>query len=448
MTVSLRTKLLLTSAATVAAVLAIVGVALWRSLFDNELNQLDARLCMEARRVSEMASLQPDSRHLQDDIANKLGLQSNDQLLIRLAQNAPQSELQTMGQWHEIAPSPAAMNCQVTTWQMGTGTWHAAKVKHHDQTGLVGADVSAVTNNLRSSLSKSLGVVVPLAAILALLSGWSLSAMMMRPINRLRESMRQLESKDLGQRIEATNEGREFNELIDAYNAMLERLDHSFHQASRFSADAAHELKTPLTVIQGRIEQAIKRSEGRAIQDELTKMLAQVNWLTGITRKLLMLSQADAGKMALNRSRVDVSTMLTDMVADAHMLLTEQELISEIEPHLIVQADALLLQQLLNNLISNAVRHGLVDGWIRVSAQTSQTHVCITVSNQCERLPPDQRAFIFQRFFRSTNTLDRHLEGSGLGLSLAREIARAHGGDLELAPSDERIACFTLRLPI
>ena len=103
--------------------------------------------------------------------------------------------------------------------------------------------------------------------------------------------MRGVTKAALDQRLDAAGEDREFKELITAYNVMLERLQQSFQQASRFSADAAHELKTPLTILRGRVEQAIKKSDNRAIQADLTQLLDEVGRLAAITRKLLLLSR-------------------------------------------------------------------------------------------------------------------------------------------------------------
>jgi len=107
---------------------------------------------------------------------------------------------------------------------------------------------------------------------------------MMRPVNRLRNAMQGVTRNALDQRLSAQGEDHEFAELIDAYNTMLQRLEASFHQASRFSADAAHELRTPLTILQGRIEQAVNRSDHRVIQSDLVGMLDEVGRMAAITR--------------------------------------------------------------------------------------------------------------------------------------------------------------------
>ena len=129
--------------------------------------------------------------------------------------------------------------------------------------------------------------------------------------------MEAVNQQSLEHRLPAGREDREFKELIDAYNRMLDRLEASFHQATRFSADAAHELRMPLTSLQGQIEQAMRLSGDEPIQVQLSQMLDEAGRLSSITRKLLLLSQADAGKLALLRTPVDLSSMLQDDVQGA-----------------------------------------------------------------------------------------------------------------------------------
>jgi signal transduction histidine kinase len=216
---------------------------------------------------------------------------------------------------------------------------------------------------------------------------------------------------------------------------MLERLQISFQQASRFSADAAHELKTPLTILQGRLEQAVNHSDNRAIQAELTGLQDEVGRLTSITRKLLLLSQADAGRLALNITQIDLSGMLVELLSDAEMLLSGQELSSAIEPNLFTQGDVLLLRQMFNNLVSNAVRYCRPAGSILVTASARHGGIEVVFRNACDPISQESRSHFFDRFYRGEASHNRAIEGNGLGLSLAREIARAHGGDLMLMRS-------------
>jgi signal transduction histidine kinase len=192
----------------------------------------------------------------------------------------------------------------------------------------------------------------------------------------------------------------------------------------------------------------MNKAESGAAHDELAGMLEEVSRLATITRKLLLLSQADAGRLPLHQSRVDLTEMLDGLMADAQMLGGERTISSEVERGLVVQCDALLVRQLLNNLLSNAVRYCLPGGWIKVIGRRLPAGIEVIFANATAPIPAEDRQRFFDRFYRGDPAHGRSVEGSGLGLSLAREIARAHGGDLTLQPSAETEARLRLWLPL
>ena len=246
-------------------------------------------------------------------------------------------------------------------------------------------------------------------------------------------------------------EGGTFLVLILTGTAALIWLDRRDARRARslqaFFASVTHELRTPLTILQGRLEDAVNKSDNPAVQAELSALQDEVGRLSGITRKLLLLSQADAGRLALHVGVVDVSGMLAELLIDAEMLLGGQKLSTVIQPHLMTRGDALLLRQLFNNLISNAVRYCAPGGAIAVTARSTSVGTEVTFRNACNPISSESRACFFDRFYRGDASHNRAIEGNGLGLSLAREIARAHGGDLSLQSSAEDEVVMRLLLP-
>ncbi|GEM_PF-6350888 len=267
-------------------------------------------------------------------------------------------------------------------------------------------------------------------------------------IQRLTATIRRVTAQGLDQRIPATGEERDFAELIGVFNDMLERLERSFRQASRFSGDAAHELRTPLTILQGRIEQAMHQVEaGSAMQVTLSGVLDEVRRLSSISQKLLLLAQADAGRLSLHRVRCDLSAALADLAEDARMLAPTLQVDEAIASGIMVAADADLLRQALHNLVGNAIKYNLPDGWIRIDASVSARRVTVSVANASHDIAAADRSLIFERFHRADPARSRGIEGFGLGLGLAREIVRAHGGDLTLDDSPAGETRFSLTLP-
>lgn len=292
--------------------------------------------------------------------------------------------------------------------------------------------------------------LVSIPAVLLLVAGgaWSLSGSALSPIRQLTREIQQVSIKGLDRRVSSNGIDVEFVELIQVFNQMLERLERSFKQASRFSADAAHELKTPLTILQGELEQTLQEAEtGSPLQQRLGNLLDEVRRLSSIVRKLLLLSLADAGQMSLYKAEVDVSAMLLEMVEDLELLAPDLNVETEIANNLCVWGDRDLLAQVWQNLFSNAIKYNLPNGWIRVDAYQQAGTLFVTISNASQEISPSDRHLIFNRFHRCDPAHTRKVEGTGLGLSLAREIARAHGGDLILNPVSSNQTAFTLSLP-
>jgi heavy metal sensor kinase len=311
----------------------------------------------------------------------------------------------------------------------------------------VAADLAAISAELWQALLKISAVAGPIALLLTVLGAWLSSWLALRPVTRLRDAMKTVDQRALDKRLPMEREAREFRELISSYNGMLERLEASFNQASRFSADAAHELKTPLTILRGQIERAIPRAGSDEQQRNLAEMLDEVGRLASISRKLLMLSQSDAGRLVLRRARVDLSAMLRDRVADARMLELRASLSVQIPDGLSLLADEELLGQVLNNLLDNAIRYTPPGGRIDILAQSKPSCAELRFANTTRPISQADRARLFERFYRGDQARNRGVDGHGLGLSLSRVIARAHGGDLVLEPSEETEIVFRLTLP-
>ncbi len=325
-------------------------------------------------------------------------------------------------------------------WHIGLACSDRARVAIAVDTSVVDADMAGVRNAFVLAL-------LPVLIFIGL-GSWALSERALHALQKLTATCRRVTAEGLDQRISAVGEDREFAELIEVFNGMLERLQRSFGQAHRFSADAAHELKTPLAILQGQLERAIQSVEsGSAMQVELSSILDEVRRLSTISAKLLLLSQADAGRLAIHREPFALSQALEELVEDTRMLAPHLQVSSQILPGLVIQADGSLMRQILHNLISNAIKYNIEGGWICISSSSAPQFVEVIVSNASEGIPLADRYRIFERFYRADPAHGRKVEGVGLGLSVSREIARAHGGDLVLKANGEGRVDFAIRLP-
>lgn len=473
MSMSFRLRTFLASAAMVMAVLAAVLAVGWMRVMAFEVERLDVRLCSEARRLAFEQFPATHLGRLEADIRGKLHLERPEHLLLEFRRTEGDMGFRSP-RWPEIvrpaaeltwaperddarakvpradAAPPKSANtllCELASFSAQGQDWRMARADKDAAVGTVAVNLQAPRTEIRNALLSALLFEAPLALVLAGLGGWLLSSFTLRPVNRMREAMRAMAPALLDQRLREQGEDHEFAELIRAYNAMLERLERSFQQASRFSADAAHELKTPLTVLRGRIEQARRKATHDDLRADLSELLDEVGRLSAITRKLLLLAHADAGKLELHLEQVDLTALLLDVTADVPLMVEDRELVFAIAPGLCVRADATLLRQLLNNLMSNAARYSVAGGCIAVRAARSAAQVEVDFRNTSRTIPAAERAHFFERFYRGDAARNRTVEGHGLGLSLALEIARAHAGQLVLLPSDDTEVHLRLTLP-
>ncbi|VXD14623.1 ATP-binding protein [Planktothrix paucivesiculata] len=347
---------------------------------------------------------------------------------------------------HNRFPPPPPQ-LKIITRRSPTGLWRVGLVTFPHQKVAIAVNLSIIDQEMTSVRN---GFLVSIPILLLLIAGgsWALAGSALRPIQELTKSIQQVTVQGLDQRVPVSTTDMEFVELIQVFNQMLERLERSFKQASRFSGDAAHELKTPLAILQGELEQMLQKAETESsTQQALSHLLDEVRRLGVTTRKLLLLSLADAGQMRIYQTRVNLYPVLLDMMEDIELLDPDLTIKTEIDPELIVLGDQDLLTQVIQNLISNAIKYNLPEGWIKIKSYQRGKKVIINVSNASKDIHIKDRDRLFDRFYRGDPARTRQIEGIGLGLSLAREIARAHQGDLTLDSLQLGQTAFTLTLP-
>ncbi|MFO1484295.1 MAG: ATP-binding protein [Verrucomicrobiaceae bacterium] len=326
-------------------------------------------------------------------------------------------------------------------------TWRVGVMGNPYTTLALGADMVAVETGM-AELKRAFLIGLPLVIVCVAIGSWWLAGRAWRPVQQLTKAVENVNAHGLDQRLDSSGHEGEFRRLIEVFNAMLARLEKSFHQSSRFTADAAHELRTPLTILQGELEQALQEAgTGSAEQKRVVPLLDEVQHLKAIVEKLLLLSQADAGRLPLDLQDVNLSEMLHEVIDDAEILANGLRIEHQIAPNVIVKADPVLLHQLVQNLSANALRYNRPGGHVRFELQCADKVIQLRVANSGPGIPEPDREKIFQRFHRADTARNRS-EGVGLGLAIAREIAQAHGGDLELLHSNAEETCFQLTLPV
>jgi two-component system, OmpR family, heavy metal sensor histidine kinase CusS len=292
-------------------------------------------------------------------------------------------------------------------------------------------------------------VALPLALLFVGGGSWLASSRALRSVEDLARVAEQVTTSNLDQRIAPESVATEFRRLTTVLNGMLDRLQRGLSQAVRFSADAAHELQTPLAVLQGAVEQALHHCPpGSEEQQTLGDVLEEVHRLKAITRKLLLLSRADSGQLRPTLIPVNLTQLVADVAEEARALAPLLEVSEDLRPGVEVPGDPDLLQQAVTNLSSNAMKYNREGGAVEFRLAGGDGTAELTVTNTGAGIPPEDLPRLFERFYRADASRSRQVDGVGLGLSLAREIARAHGGDLTLVEARDDRTSFRMTLPV
>lgn len=344
---------------------------------------------------------------------------------------------------------PRPRKAAFATIRDGETSWRVGVMGHERNSIVIGMDMTAFLADNDRYRNLFL-ITCPLALMLLAGGGWWLATRALRPIEVITETAARITARGLNERIPAVSSDHELARLVDVMNGMLQRLERSFRQAARFGADAAHELKTPLTILQGHLEQALQDApDDTAEQRNYGDLLAEVQRLRVIIRKLLLLAQADAGQMRGGLEPVHLSERAEEVLEDTRELAPHLDVRADIAPDIWVRGDPDLLTQVLQNLSSNAVKfnHG-TPGAIEIDLRAENGHALFRMANTGQPLSPEEQGRIFERFYRGDPSRSRRVDGVGLGLSLAREIATSHGGDLRVDTARPGWVRFTLVLPL
>ncbi|MET7396370.1 HAMP domain-containing sensor histidine kinase [Dactylosporangium sp. NPDC005572] len=327
--------------------------------------------------------------------------------------------------------------------------------------------------DLRDAATKSMltqgSIALALVGAAAAASGWLVAGRMLAPLHRVTATARRIAAapatdRSLQQRIDLHGPADEVKELADTFDRMVARLDHAFAGQRRFVANASHELRTPLTLNRALVELAMHRRTASPDVIQLGESLLEINARhERLISGLLLLARAD--HEIADRSPVDLADVVSHVVAqtkdeadDALVDVTEDP---GAAPTL---GDALLLERLVHNLVENAVRHNVPDGWVHVVSRrvasggaapaggasgggASSGVVELEVSNSGPVVPPYDVPALFEPFRRLGPERLVTAKGSGLGLSIVRSVARAHGGDVQAVPREGGGLIVTVRLP-
>jgi len=313
----------------------------------------------------------------------------------------------------------------------------------------VAAPLSTRNRTLETAALFLAGIVLTVSAG-TFLGSWWLAGRAVRPVRDITREAEAIEAGTLGRRIDAHADTREYERLVDVLNRMLERLDAAFEVQRRFTSDASHELRSPITALRGELELALRRErDPEEYRRVLESALEEAERLSFLAEDLLTLARSDAGAIEPRLRRVDLTRTLEEMVSRHRPRAEEKSLRLEatIEPGMGGLCDPDLLDRLLSNLLENALKFTMPGGRVEVSARGDGEDLVLEVADTGPGIREEDLPRIFDRFYRA-DAARTSTEGTGLGLSIVRTTSAAHGGEVTAGNRQEGGAVFRVRLPV
>ena len=290
---------------------------------------------------------------------------------------------------------------------------------------------------------------LPVAVATAGLGGYMLARRALAPIERMTERAETITAERLSDRLPVSNPDDEMGRLATVFNATLGRLEASFEQMRRFTADVSHELRTPLTAIRSVGEVGLRgRRDEAGYRTIIGSMLEEVDRLAGLVDRLLTLSRAETGVAARSIEPIALKALAESVVADLAVLAEEKSQQVVIEAHGSPRGvgDRLMVRQALINLVDNAIKFAPAGTAIVIRVGESAADATIDVIDRGPGIAAAAREHIFDRFFRASSA-PADVVGTGLGLSIAKSAVETSGGTLTLDQTDQHGSTFRIRLP-
>jgi two-component system, OmpR family, sensor kinase len=312
---------------------------------------------------------------------------------------------------------------------------------------LVGRSIAPELRDLRRTALLLTGVGAGIL-LLGLVGGWWLASRAIRPIEDISATAVKISAGDLTQRINVGETESELGRLASVLNSTFARLDSAFAQQQQFTSDAAHELRTPISVMLTQTQTTLNRERSAAeYRETLESCQRAAQRMRRLIESLLELARLDAGQQQMKRLRFDLAQTARDCVTLIQPLADQRhvKIISDV-PALECVGDSERLAQVITNLLTNAITYNKENGELRIQGETKNGSVIMTVSDNGVGISAEALPHVFDRFYRADSS--RSSGNTGLGLAISKAIVEAHGGQIEVSSRPDVGTVFTVRLPL
>lgn len=291
-------------------------------------------------------------------------------------------------------------------------------------------------------------LVVPGAVAAACVVGWFLVRRALQPVDGMIRDARQITAAYLQSRLPRTHVKDELDRLAETLNEMMDRIEVSTRSVREFSSDVGHELKTPLAIIKGEIDLALRRSRSAdALSETLRTIGGEVDEMIRLVDDLMLLVRSDARQLKFEKKQISLVTVL-NMIAERFKDRLSKKQISiqlRFEQDVEILGDEVYLKRLFSNLLDNAIKFTQADGKIEIHLKRTGNEAQVQVIDNGIGIEPEAQEKVFSRFYRTDQA--RSYDGAGLGLNIAKTITDAHNGSLTLQSSPGKGTTLTILFP-
>lgn len=312
----------------------------------------------------------------------------------------------------------------------------------------LGLDMESTSDFLEAMYQSLLGINI-IGVLISILSGIYLTKRTLRPIEAISETARNISINDLSQRIDTSGTDDELKALARTINSMVDRLERSVEKQKQFISDASHELRTPISVIQGYVRMLERwGKKDPAVLDEAIEAISQESEnMRRLFEQLLALAQADSGSALPESELFQLSTLIDDAVRDFRIIAPSRNFTVNSTLNSQLYADRAAIQQLLRILLDNCVKYTHADGNITVEAYEQDARTAIIIRDNGIGIAEEDLPRIFDRFYRSEKSRTKEKGGTGLGLSIAKRIVDSHGGTITVESKSGQGTAVRILLP-
>ena len=268
-----------------------------------------------------------------------------------------------------------------------------------------------------------------------------------KPVQKLIQSASQINESNISSRLPLPNNKDEIYKLATTFNDLLNRIENSIEQQKQFTADASHEMRTPLTIIKGTLEVLLRKERTpEQYEKKINEVITQTDRLSYLFDQLLQLARAESNNTIIKKEKIILKEKIDHLINGGDLLLNKNQIKYNIPSNCVVFADAALLDRILENIISNAIKYNTPNG--NITFEWNEKSNSLLIKDEGIGISKDQQPYLFNRFYRADNSRSSEIKGNGLGLSIVKKLCELQHIKISVESAENKGTSFTLQFPV